>query len=76
MSTFVGPHTAETQRQADRLAEICREREHVVASHVAAQLVAEDVLEGDDPWPQALVYDACERDLRWVTSWMIAAVAS
>jgi hypothetical protein len=63
---WVGPHTADTQQRADRLVELCADRD-VLPVHVAAQMVADDVLRGADPWPAALVYDACGRAERWAT---------
>jgi hypothetical protein len=61
---FIGPHTADSQRGADHYAELCGG----VPSHVAAQGVAHDVIGGRDPWPAALVFDACDRDEQWATA--------
>jgi len=72
MGTFVGPHTAETQRHADAYTQVLAERDpEIVAHQILAGRVAEAVLDGEDPWPSALAYDACRRDARWTTYRML-----
>lgn len=73
MTAFVGPHTAETQQDADMYEQIAAQASAeqsrvIVPQHVVARRVADAVLEpDDDPRRWALVHDACGRDARWDT---------
>jgi hypothetical protein len=73
MTRWHGPHTVGTQCAADRLTRLCRE-ERVRPVHVAAQITAADVVDGRDPWPAAMVFDALSRDERWLTYELLATV--
>lgn len=72
MGTLIGPHTAETQRDADMYQQAAADHSGtVVACNVIAYRVVEKTLDGGDPWRWALVYDTARRDARWETYWTL-----
>lgn len=72
---FVGPHDADTQQGADHLDGLCADKS-VQALDVAARMVAEDVLERRDPWTNASLFDALERDVRWAIHRLLVELAA
>lgn len=72
---FIGPHTAATQAHAAHIISLTGGN-WLQACDVAAEMTVRAVLSGKDPMPEAMIYDACEREFAAEIASVTASLAT